>query len=231
MVFFDAGETLLRAEPSFPELAAKVIRSRGHQAGSDDVIRTSRELGSHFRRAADEGRTFSASADESKAFWTAFYTDMLGHLGIDDPEAPEVLFQTFSNPDNYGLFDDVLPALDQLQAAGLRLGIISNFEGWLEGLLRRLGILNRFDVVAISGPLAVEKPDPRIFKWAVEQAGVSADRCVHVGDQPYFDAEAATACGLHGVLLDRYGRWPDVREFPVIPTLRELPTVAARLGA
>ncbi len=226
MVFFDAGETLLRAEPSFPELAARVLRGRGHQVDSDDVIRISRELGSHFRRAADEGRMFSASADESRAFWTAFYTDMLSHLEIEDAGAPGELYETFSDLRNYGLFDDVLPTLEALERDGRRMGIISNFEGWLADLLDYLGILDRFDVVAISGPLGYEKPDPRIFKWAIEQAGVAPDRCVHVGDQPYFDAEAAIECGMRGVLLDRYDRWDALgASYPRIAALTELPGV------
>ncbi|HVL82549.1 MAG TPA: HAD-IA family hydrolase [Actinomycetota bacterium] len=228
-VFFDAGQTLLRAEPSYPELAAQVYRSRGHHVDSDDIVRVSRELGSHFRDAADRGWVFSATAEDSHRFWTAFYRDQMERLGIDDPDSVEVLYETFSDVRSYGLYDDVVEVLVHLRDEGFRLGIISNFEAWLDPLLDHLGIKHIFEVVAISGPLAVEKPDPKIFAWAVEQMGLPAEASAHVGDQPFFDAEAAIACGLHGILLDRYGQWADLEvTYPKITTLRDLPSVLDR---
>lgn len=229
VVFFDAGETLLRPEPSFPELAASIISGRGHDVTASRVIEAGRAVSHHFRQAAEEGRVFSASADESRAFWLTFYGDLLGQLGIGDEGAPEALFATFSNPDSYGLFPDSVPVLQTLAERGLRLGVISNFEGWLRGMLGSLGIADRFEVLAISGDLGWEKPDRRIFEWALAEAGVDAARCAHVGDQPYFDAEAATACGLHGVLLDRHERWTDVVDFPKIRSLDELPALLETL--
>lgn len=223
VVFFDAGQTLLRAEPSYPELAAEVYRSRGHHVDSDDIVRVSRELGSHFRDAADRGWVFSATHEDSRRFWTAFYRDQMTRLGIDDPDSVDVLYDTFSDVRNYGLYDDVVEVLVHLRDAGYRLGIISNFEAWLDPLLEHLGIKHMFEVLAISGPLAVEKPDPKIFRWAVEQMGADAAVCAHVGDQPFFDAEAAIACGLQGILLDRYGQWADLEvNYPKIDTLHDL---------
>jgi putative hydrolase of the HAD superfamily len=226
IVFFDAGDTLLRPEPSFPELAARVVSGRGHAVTSVDITDAGRAVAHHFRLAAEQRRFFSASADESRAFWTTLYTEMLEHMGIDDPGAPDALVDVFSDPDSYGVFADTVPCLSDLKARGFRLGVISNFEGWLTDVLRNLGLHDFFDVLAISGPLGVEKPDPKIFEWAVAEAGVEPWVCVHVGDQPYFDADAAAACGLRPVLLDRYGRWADIDgTYPVIPTLDELSNV------
>jgi putative hydrolase of the HAD superfamily len=232
VVFLDAGETLLSPRPSFPELASRVISERGHDVSGADVIRAGRKVAGHFRLASDEGRRFSVSADESRAFWTALYTEMLEHLGIADEGAPLELYRTFSNPDNYGLFDDAIPALNALRERGLRLGVISNFESWLERLLEKLAVLGHFDVVAISGHLGWEKPEPDIFRWAVEKSGVPAGRCAHVGDSPYFDAEAAIACGLHGILLDRYDRYGDLDiTYPRIASLAELPDLLEAGGS
>jgi FMN phosphatase YigB (HAD superfamily) len=90
-------------------------------------------------------------------------------------------------------------------------------------LLDRLDVTEHFDVLAISGELGWEKPDPRIFKWAMEEAGVDAPSSVHVGDSPHFDPAPAAAIGMHGVLLDRHGRWEDDEaEYPRITTLGEL---------
>lgn len=221
IVFFDAGETLLRPEPNFRDAAAAVYRSRGHAVESQDIVRTGELMTRKFVEAAESGVVMSASPSASRDFWTSVYVEMTAALGLDDDGAPEALLEHFSDPASYGLFDDVVPCLDALAERGLRLGVISNFEAWLDPMLSSLGIKERFDVVAISGPLGVEKPDRRIFDWAVEQAGVAHSACAHVGDQPAFDSGPALELGMRGILLDRYGRWGGV-EHPKVASLDEL---------
>lgn len=230
-VFFDAGETLLSPQPSWSELSAQVLQERGHRVADDAMRSAWRHTGQHFLKAADEGRTFSMSHEESKTFWTTLYVDLLDYLGIDDPEAPLVLYETFSDPENYDLFPDSRPTIEEFRRRGLRLGVISNFEGWLKVLLDRLEVRELFDVVAVSGDLGWEKPDPRIFKWAMEETGVDAPASVHVGDSPHFDAAPAQAIGMHGVLLDRHDRWTDVEgDYPRIASLGELVEVVEALS-
>lgn len=222
-VFFDAGETILSPRPSWSELSAQVLQKRGHDVAVDSMRSAFRHTAQHFTRAADEGRTFSTSPGESKRFWTTLYVDLLDFLGIHDEEAPEILYETFSDPENYDLFPDARPTLDELKGRGLRLGVISNFESWLRLLLDRLEVRGLFDVLAISGELGWEKPDPRIFKWAMEEAGVDAAASVHIGDSPHFDPAPAAALGMHGVLLDRHARWDDLEaDYPRIAALGEL---------
>lgn len=226
IVFFDAGDTLLRPLPSFPGLAAKVLRNRGHDVDEPAVVSGARAVSSHFRRV--EGLNLTASRDGNRAFWTELYTDLLAHLGIADEGAPSQLYETFSDPGNYALYDDSVPVLDELAARGVRCGVISNFEPWLEGLLKRLGVLDRFEVVAISGVVGAEKPDPAIFRWAIERAGAAPSACMHVGDQPYFDADPALALGMRPVLIDRYGRFADLEaDYPRIASLGELAPLIA----
>lgn len=222
-VFFDAGETLLSPQPSWSELSAEVLRERGHDVAVDSMRSAWRHTGQHFIRVADEGRTFSTSSGESEKFWTTLYEDLLDFLGIKDPEAPRILYEKFSDPETYVLFPDSVPTIEELKGRGLKLGVISNFESWLRQLLDRLDVTQLFDVLAISGELGWEKPDPRIFKWAMEEADVDAPSSVHIGDSPHFDPAPAVAIGMHGVLLDRHGRWDDLEaEYPRIATLGEL---------
>ncbi|HET8785524.1 MAG TPA: HAD-IA family hydrolase, partial [Candidatus Limnocylindrales bacterium] len=110
---------------------------------------------------------------------------------------------------NYGLFDDVVPTLDALEADGLVLGIVSNYEAWLEDLLARLGVRDRFPVRVISGLEGIEKPDPRIYRLGLERAGVCASETAFVGDNPEFDIDPPAALGMFPVLIDRRGRYPE----------------------
>jgi putative hydrolase of the HAD superfamily len=208
-VFFDAGETLLSPHPSWSELSAQVLNERGHTVTVEQMREAWRHGGEHFIRAADAGRTFSMSHGESHRFWTTLYSDMLSVLRIADEGAPEVLYATFSDPSVYRLFGDAVPTIEEFRSRGLKVGVISNFEGWLKALLDVLEIRELFDTVAISGDLGWEKPDARIFEWAMEQVGVTPETALHVGDSPNFDAQPAHDLGMTGVLLDRHGRWTD----------------------
>jgi putative hydrolase of the HAD superfamily len=145
-----------------------------------------------------------------RRFWLDFYRQTLATLGhADGDELAEALFEAFSDPAAYKLFDDARPALEALARRGLKLGVVSNFEPWLEDVLALEGVDHLFAAVAISGRLGVAKPEPAIFHAALRQAGVDAKATVHVGDQPANDVEAAAAVGITPVLLDRSGRAPD----------------------
>ena len=132
------------------------------------------------------------------------------------------MYAEFTDLANYALFDDVIPVLERLRSAGLTLGIVSNFEEWLERLLERLGVRELFDVRVISGIEGVEKPDPRIFLLAMDRAGVEPTRSVYVGDNPALDIEPALAVGMFPVLVDRRDRYLDTPRSR-ISSLEELP--------
>jgi putative hydrolase of the HAD superfamily len=99
--------------------------------------------------------------------------------------------------------------------------MISNFEPWLREVLELQGVLHRFAVVAISGELGVAKPDPTIFRHALDQAGLRPERVVYVGDSPDADVAGARAAGIDPILIDRFDRYPEA-DAPRIRALPEL---------
>ena len=52
--------------------------------------------------------------------------------------------------------------------------------------------------------MGVEKPDPAIFRHALDALGVDPARAVHVGDTPAADVAGAIAAGARPVLVDPY---------------------------
>jgi putative hydrolase of the HAD superfamily len=234
IVFFDAGETLLRPHPSFPELFSRTCRARGVDVSVGDVERVQSELAPHLvdlAEDAEEPVTYkgaSLSEEESERFWTHLYRRFLKELGIVDEALAYGLFRTFSSSSSYKLFDDVLPALGSVESGGYRMGLISNFERWLEEMLVELEVGHHFKPAIISGIEGVEKPDPRIYEIALERAGVEPERAVHVGDSPGLDIEPASLVGIHGVLIDRANRYPD-SPYLRLTSLEELPPLLANL--
>lgn len=116
---------------------------------------------------------------------------------------------------------DVLPALDQLRAAGLTLAVASNANGVLERMFERVGLTPYFHAICDSCVEGVEKPDPRFFQIVLERAGGRPDTAMHVGDLYYVDVLGARSAGIQPVLLDPHGLY---RDFDVtrIESLREL---------
>jgi putative hydrolase of the HAD superfamily len=209
-VFFDAGETLVHPHPSFAELFSLVLRREGHDVDAATVNDRILVISDRFKQAALDEELWTTSPERSRSFWLSVYDIFLEALGLPRHDGlGDVLYSEFTDIANYSLFEDVAPVLRDLRRAGLTLGVVSNFEEWLEGLLEELGVRDEFDVRVISGIEGMEKPDPRIFRLALERAGVRAEESVYVGDNPHFDVEPAAAIGMFPVLIDRRGRHPD----------------------
>jgi putative hydrolase of the HAD superfamily len=209
-VFFDVGETLVHPSPSFPELFARVVGRAGHVVIPDDVVRASRSVTERFSQASRDGDRWTTSPERSRAFWVSVYELMLQSLGLPTWDGlRDRLYEAFTDRSNYVLFDDVPPALERLASEGYTLGLISNFEAWLDDLLVDLGVRERFAVRVISGIEGVEKPDPRIYRLALDRAGMEPREAAYVGDNLEFDVDPSAALGMFPVLIDRRERYVD----------------------
>ncbi|MDQ4065779.1 MAG: HAD-IA family hydrolase [Actinomycetota bacterium] len=231
IVFFDAGGTILDPHPSFAESFSEVCGERGRTVAAEEVRAVQERVAPHLvelleEAGLDHGPTLSLEA--SRAFWTFTYRRFLAELGIEDDRLATALYERFSSPSSYRLYDDVIPAIESLLAHGKRIGLISNFDGWLEAMLVEMEVHHHFDVSVISGIEGIEKPDPAIYDLAVRKAGVDARSAVHVGDSPVMDIEPARKAGMNVVLLDRVGRYPDA-DVSRITSLEDLPELVRNL--
>jgi putative hydrolase of the HAD superfamily len=118
-------------------------------------------------------------------------------------------------------------ALGRLQQMGLTLAVVSNSDGTCAESLEEAGLLRYLNFVIDSEVVGVEKPDPRIFQIAVARAGADPGRTMYVGDLYHADVVGSRSAGLHPLLLDPYGDWPelDCERAP------DLPAVADRLAS
>jgi putative hydrolase of the HAD superfamily len=227
-VFFDVGETLVHVDPSFADLFVAVLAGAGHVRTVEEVREASGHVYDRFSEAARDRSMWTTSPERSRAFWLSVYERMLDELRVPDHDGlARTLHAEFTRMENYVLFDDVRPTIASLDAAGLVLGIVSNFEAWLEEWFGVHDLVETFPIRVISGIEGIEKPDERIYLLALERAGVEAAESVYVGDNPEFDVDPPTALGMFAVLVDRRGRFPN-HPGTRVTDLRELPDV---LGA
>jgi putative hydrolase of the HAD superfamily len=224
-VFFDAGETLVHPVPSFPEAFVRIVADAGHRCEARDVVAASSVVMERFSEAAATDERWTTSPERSRRFWTEIYERMLADLGLPSRDGlRDSLYRAFTDLANYGVFDDVIPALEALAGTGATLGVVSNYEPWLEDLLAEVGVAEALPIRVISGIEGIEKPDPRIFELALERAGVAAADAAYVGDNPEFDVGPPEALGMFAVLIDRRGRHVE-HGGPRVGDLRDLPAL------
>ncbi|TML19205.1 MAG: HAD family hydrolase [Actinobacteria bacterium] len=145
--------------------------------------------------------------------WHRFTAEIFVRMGGPEAIASECateIEQGWEVSENFELFEDALPVLEELRAAELRLGLVSN------GIrdLNEFVVHHRLDVDAIVGSRAhgYVKPHPTIFQSALQQLGVDAPAAVMVGDSLEEDIAGARALGMRAILIDRENRHPDVDE-------------------
>ncbi|MBF2753874.1 MAG: HAD family hydrolase [Gammaproteobacteria bacterium AqS3] len=92
------------------------------------------------------------------------------------------------------LFDGARELLRALSARGA-LGAVSNGNADL----KLMNLMPPFDFCANPECAGVGKPDPEIFRYALDQAGCSADECVHIGDHPLYDVDGARGADIEPI--------------------------------
>ena len=199
-VLLDALGTLVDLEPPWERLAGDPERAR--RAFTAEMA--------YYREHSLEGRDEAALADLRKRC-AALLSQGMGR----DVEGVEMMAAI-----RFRAFDDAAPALEELRSDGLRLVCVSNWDYALGEVLERAGLLELLDGVVTSAGAGVAKPDPEIFRAALELAGCEASEALHVGDSREEDVAGAAAAGIRALLIDRSGRAD-------IASLRELVTMLA----
>ena len=87
------------------------------------------------------------------------------------------------------------------------IGVLTN--GFTEVQYRKLRStgLDRFiQRMVISDEIGIQKPDPRLFRYAERETGASPETTIMIGDNPDNDIQGALNAGWHAIYLDRKGK-------------------------
>ena len=118
------------------------------------------------------------------------------------------------------LCDDTLPFLKWLKDAGVRSVVVSNCADTTRAQLDRLGVTGLVDAMVLSCEVGLIKPEPGIYRTALDELGVAAADAVLIDDQPGYCA-GAEAAGVRAVRIVRgeQDKYPQERRFPVVHSL------------
>jgi phosphoglycolate phosphatase len=121
---------------------------------------------------------------------------------VDALYAPFVAHYAEHIADRSQPFPGLEAALDGLAHAGHRLAVCTNKLEWLsKRLLDTMQLSDRFAAICGQDTFAVQKPDPRIFRSTVLQAGGNPERAIMVGDS-ITDIRTARAANVPVVAVD-----------------------------
>ncbi len=212
VVFFDAAGTLFSVRGSVGEIYSRVAAKYGISAEPRELeAQFSRVFRARSREGPPAGGNSGLTAERS--WWMEIVRLVFaGKLdsGLLQAYFDEV-YEAFRSGHSWELYADTLPCLEHLHTSGYRLAVVSNFDSRLYDLLANLGIDRFFERVVLSWHAGSAKPDPVIFRRALEAMSIGPRQALHVGDSLHEDVAGACAAGLTAVLLDRGGRHPDYK--------------------
>lgn len=199
VVFFDAVGTLLHPDPPAPMAYAAVGRRFGSRLDEATVRLRFRAA---FRRQEEADKDANLRTNETRevARWQAIVREVLDDVA-DAETCFQELYAHFARPDAWRCEPGTSEMLAMLAARGHVLGIASNFDHRLRGLVENMPALRPIRYLVISSEIGWRKPAPEFFAAMCQQAASAPEQVLYVGDDPVNDYEGAQAAGLQAVLF------------------------------
>jgi putative hydrolase of the HAD superfamily len=196
-IFFDAVGTLFMLTGSVGDHYAYVGREVGFDLDAQDLERAFQTAWQKMpQRVAING----PREDDDKGWWRELVELVLDQAApsageLDRDNFFEIAYEHFAEAGVWELYPEVPGVLEELRPQ-FQLAVISNFDGRLRFILQHLGISKFFTRVFVSSEVGADKPDPEIYRRALNLMHLEPDEVLHVGDDPARDWEAATAADL-----------------------------------
>jgi HAD superfamily hydrolase (TIGR01549 family) len=237
-ITFDFWDTLVRSDTAAFRLARRIavaeeLRAHGLPAEHDAIERAFDEVWTRFDAAWALNEQFTGHHAAETVL------EVLGH--DPEPEVRKRVIEAYLGANGRvqtELTPNVADTLRTLKEAGLKVGIICDVgltpSTRLRDILDRHGVLGLFDHWAFSDEFGVYKPDPAIFRYALDGlGGVDPGEAAHIGDLRRTDIAGALGMGIlalrySGITDDDPAHGPEgdlvVTDHAELPGLLGVPT-------
>lgn len=203
-VLFDATGTLIELREKIGETYARFGRAHGVEISA---WRLGQAFGRLWLREPLQGVTDTdpekAESSERAAWCERVRQTFLSADSAERPadlEACSVeLYEHYGSARAWRPKTGAAATLRALHEAGVATAVVSNFDRRLPEILAELGLAEHLDRVLLPSDVGVAKPDPRIFRVALEGLGAPAEGSLFVGDDAERDFPGARAAGLHTI--------------------------------
>ncbi|MDQ6716504.1 MAG: HAD family hydrolase [Actinomycetota bacterium] len=147
-------------------------------------------------RVIDPDSARDTSAEQHRSVFDATVARAPGM----DPDLGGALYAAM--PGRWRAYDDAVPVLHGLRERGIRVAVLSNVGFDLRPVLERNGLHELAGALVLSFEVGMVKPDPEIFRRALDAIGVQPEEALMVGDS-WQDDGAAAALGIRTLILPR----------------------------
>jgi len=216
-VFFDFGGTLCHSHPGLLPVFQEAARRASVQIPWPEYLQANEECWDALWPEAP------AMVGRTPAFADRVHEMALRRVGFTGPTERFVrcVREEATSPRWHPPFEETEATLRTLRGDGHSLHVISGNVDYLPVLIANLGWSGYFETVTFTQEVGVQKPDPRVFRFALERAGRAAAESIYVGDSWESDFLGASRAGMKAVWLNRSGR-PAPAPGRQIRTLRDL---------
>ena len=195
-VFFDLGLTL--AESDVPLRYVERFSQLGHPITEEQAQRAYHLANKYFMRERP-----GELGQHSPTMLQGFLSRVCQELEV--PQLGEPLFRLTvedPRPARWRAFPFAAEVLGKLRDRGVKTGLISNWDPSCRNVLADTGLAPFLDPIVVSSEVGMEKPDPRIFRRALELSGDRPENCLYVGDNYYDDGVGASQVGMAYCILN-----------------------------
>ncbi len=222
-VSFDAAGTLFHPTRTIGELYASVAARHGIATDPNDLQRRFRAAFQGAPPLAFPPLPTPELRARERTWWRAVVREVFAEIAVADFDAYfDDLFDFFGSARAWRADPDALPLLARLRTAGLRILVVSNFDGRVRDVLGALALAPLIDQITISSEAGAAKPDPRIFATALSVANLHAGNVLHVGDTAWEDLPAARGAGIDVVLVGSEALAAAVPDATCVPRLGDV---------
>jgi putative hydrolase of the HAD superfamily len=216
-VLFDVDFTLARPGPE--------LGPEGYvRAGARYGLTLDPERYEDGRQAALAALERHPDFEHDDEIWFAFTERIIVGMGGSPPGSYDCAVEItrgWERHENFELYDDVVPVLDELRTAGLKIALVSNSARDVHAFAHHHGL--DIDAGISSFHHGKTKPHASIFRAVLDLLEVTPEEAAMVGDTIEADIDGARAIGMRAVLVDRLDQHPEVADR--ITDLRTLPEV------
>jgi putative hydrolase of the HAD superfamily len=209
-ILFDLDDTLIRAYAQPEEAWTRLLHF------------FAAHLEAHDAPAIERVRL--AIMEEARAFWSdraaaaKWRLDIAGarrlsvrrglaKVGNHDEALADHIADAFTElrRAEYRLYPDALATVDALRQRGVKLALVTNGAGETQrAKIERFDLSHRFDHIQIEGEFGLGKPEPDVYRHALERLGCAASDAWMVGDNYEWEVEAPQKLGLCGIWYDPF---------------------------
>src|SRR6266511_4983111 len=179
-VFFDFGETLAVLSPAKEVLFIRAAQSCGLELNIESVRRAYQIVDFHNKYS-------SVHVTDREGFYRDYNEQLCEALGISSHFAllGPALTTHFKLEKHWKLIEEVPEVLRRLSRHGFPLALVANWDSDLSSLTEALDIKQYFAAIVPSQLAGVEKPNPEIFRLALDRLSLSAStqKILYVGNE------------------------------------------------